>query len=83
MEEAKDIRELKSLLSDLSPNDDARHFPVGIEGKATDVYANKIALFKKLSVLLFSLSLFLFLSLLLCWSVVISPLLHTTIPSKQ
>ena len=64
MEEAKDIRELKSLLSGLSPNDDARHFPVSIEEKAADTYAQKIALLKSLSVLLFSLSLFLFLSLL-------------------
>lgn len=65
MEEAKDIRELKSLLSGLSPDDDARYFPAGSGRKGADASAQKIALLKSLSVLLFSLSLFLFLSLLL------------------
>jgi hypothetical protein len=64
MEETKDIRELKSLLSGLSSNDDARHFPVSTEAKAADTCAQKIALLKSLSVLLCSLSLFLFLALL-------------------
>jgi hypothetical protein len=57
MEEAKDIRELKSLLSGLSADDDVRHFPVARERKGADAYAQKIALLKSLSVLLFSLSL--------------------------
>jgi phage tail protein X len=64
MEEAKDIRELKSLLAGLSPNDGARPFPAGMEEKAADAYSQKIILLKSLSVLLFSLSLFLFLALL-------------------
>jgi hypothetical protein len=65
MEEAKDISELKSLLSGMSADNDMRYVPTGSQAKGSDTYAQKIALLKSVSVLFFSLSLFLFFSLLL------------------
>lgn len=64
MEEAKDLRELKSLLSGLSLQDNTRHFLNRREASAADSSAQKIILLKSVSVFLFSLSLFLSLSLL-------------------
>jgi len=82
MEEAKDIRELKSLLSGLSPDDGAQQVPVSrVEEKATDASAKKIALLKSLSVLLFSLSLFL--SLLLLFFLVRVYLIGPSYNNKQ
>ncbi len=65
MEEAKDISELKSLLSGMSADNDVRYFSDGSQRKAANAYEQKIALLKSVSILFFSISLFLFLSLLL------------------
>ena len=64
MEEAKDIRELKSLLSDLSLQDDAKKTLSYREDDAGNADARKIVLLKSVSVFLFSLSLFLILCLI-------------------
>jgi phage tail protein X len=64
VEEAKDIRELKSLLSGLALPQDAGHASRSNAARTADAYAQKIALLKSVSVLFFSLSLFLLLALL-------------------
>jgi phage tail protein X len=68
MEEAKDLRELKSLLSGLPLQDNTGHSPGYRETGAVDASAQKIALLKSASVFLFSVSLFL--SLLLVFLLV-------------